>query len=316
MKNIGIMIAIALSNISYSSAQNESHPLCKNVVGVCLPSDDICRDYVFDKQLYSNKVDTLPQVIFWRKIMNLDKDSAIINVYHNRKILGAVHNSEWQHLSDAQRNYYKDTLKVLNKLPDSTKILITTGKNFFYDFINTSRHFNNGINAFIENGVDPWYCQAILLIESPNKLQKSNVGAYGPFQLMKGVAQLYGLKVNKYIDERSNFERSAFAASSLIKKVCIPKTKEMLAAYSIAFDENDLWFKLLVMHSYHAGAGNVRAVINAIAPSAGGMELIQKMWQTKAASFGIASQNYSQLILAAMLEMNERLAHNYHLFKI
>lgn len=200
-------------------------------------------------------------------------------------------------------------------MPDTTKILITTGKRFFYDFSNTSQHFDKGIKAFIENDVDPWYCQAILLIESPNKLQKSNVGAYGPFQLMKGVAQLFGLKVNKYVDERADFERAAFAASSLIKKVCIPKTREMLTAYSIPFDEHDLWFKLLVMHSYHAGAGNVRAVINAIAPKSGGLELIQQMWQTKAASFGIASQNYSQLILAAMLEMNERISYNGHLFQ-
>lgn len=315
MKKIGLLGCLALFISQFVSAQNSAHPLCKNVVGVCLPSEDVSKDYVFDKQLYTNRTDTFPQVIFWRRVMNLEKDSAVINIYQNRQILNIVHNKTWQHLSDTQLKYYKDTLKVLYNLPDTTKILITTGKKYFYDFNNTSQHFDKGIKAFIDNNVDPWYCQAILLIESPNKLQKSNVGAYGPFQLMKGVAQLFGLKVNKYVDERADFERSAFAASSLIKKVCIPKTKEMLSAYSIPFDEHDLWFKLLVMHSYHAGAGNVRAVINAIAPQKGGLELIQKMWQTKAASFGIASQNYSQLILAAMLEMNERIGDNIHLFQ-
>ena len=48
--------------------------------------------------------------------------------------------------------------------------------------------------------MDPWYAQAILMIESPNKLQKSNAGAYGSFQLMKDVARLFGLKVNKSIE--------------------------------------------------------------------------------------------------------------------
>lgn len=306
MKKTALLTLFLGSFLYNAQAQGTHHPLCQNVIGVCLPNNDINKDFVYDSQLYTYKVDTLPQVVFWRKVMTLDKDSAIINVHNNRKILNIVHNNTWQHLSDTQRNYYKDTLKALHNIPDSSKVLITTGKKFFYDFNNTSQHFDLGIKAFIDNDVDPWYCQAILLIESPNKLQKSNAGAYGPFQLMKGVAQMYGLKINKYVDERADFNRSAFAASSLIKKVCIPKTKEILEAHSIPYDENDLWFKLMVMHSYHAGAGNVRAVVNAISPKEGGMPLIQQMWQTRAGAFGIASQNYSQLVLAAMLEMNER----------
>jgi len=57
-----------------------------------------------------------------------------------------------------------------------------------------------------------------LLIESPNKLQKSFVGAYGSFQLMKNVAIQIGLKVNGYVDEREDFNKSAWVASQLIKK--------------------------------------------------------------------------------------------------
>lgn len=36
---------------------------------------------------------------------------------------------------------------------------------------------------------------------------------------MKEVARLFGLKVNKQIDERADFDRSAYAASSLIKNM-------------------------------------------------------------------------------------------------
>jgi hypothetical protein len=185
--------------------------------------------------------------------------------------------------------------------------LVTSGKQFFYDFDKAFTNFDRGINAFVANGVDPWYAQAILLIESPNKLQKSNAGAYGPFQLMKDVARLFGLTVNRHLDERADFERSAYAASSLIKKICIPKTKEILDSLHVPYNESELWFKLLVMHSYHAGAGNVKKALYNFMPSKGDMSLIYTLWHTETKHFRSASQNYSQLVLAAMLEMNDRM---------
>src|SRR6185369_11264374 len=143
-------------------------------------------------------------------------------------------------------------------------------------------------------------------------LQKSNAGAYGPFQLMKEVARLFGLKVNRQVDERADFDRSAYAASSLIKRVCIPYTHQILDSLHITnYSENDLWFKLLVMHSYHAGSLNVQNALFTFNPSEGNMDLICKLWHAETRRFKSASQNYSQLILAAMLEMNERNAALY-----
>ena len=63
------------------------------------------------------------------------------------------------------------------------------------------------------------------------------------------------------------------------------------------------------MHVYHAGAGNVSAVVNKIAPKEGGQQLIQTMWNTTAASFGNNSQNYSQLALASQLILHD-IVHN------
>jgi hypothetical protein len=124
---------------------------------------------------------------------------------------------------------------------------------------------------------------------------------------MKDVARLYGLKVNKEIDERADFERSAYAASSLIKSICIPKAYKMLDSLGIReVNENDLWFKLLVMHIYHAGSYNVQSALFTFRPSQGSMDLIYNLWKAQTARFKSASQNYSQLVLAAMFEMNER----------
>jgi hypothetical protein len=280
---------------------------CRDVVGV-VKNDNVTKDYVFDKQIYSLGCDTLPQVKFWQQIMKLPKDSFLVNIAENRKIVAKIGTDQWENKSEEQKECYRDSIRKKFGLSDSSKIFITSGKNYFYDFDNAYRNIHQGIQCFVANGVDPWYAQAILLIESPNKLQKSNVGAYGPFQLMKSVARMYGLKVNKHTDERADFNRSAYAASSLLKNICIPKAKEMLDTMGITYNEQDVWFRLLVMHCYHAGAGNVRAALAAINPNQGGIHVIQKLWKTEAKGFKTASQNYSQLALAAMIEMDRRLA--------
>ncbi len=264
-------------------------------------------DFVFNTQVYQLGCDTMPNVKFWRNIMNLHKDSALFNTPTTRNILSKTHVNQWEKLDQTQKSCYKDSLRNCYCLDDSARILLTNGKSFFYDFEKASANFNRGINDFIANGVDPWYAQAILMIESPNKLQKSNAGAYGSFQLMKDVARLFGLKVNKSIDERADFDRSAYAASSLIKKICIPKTRQILDSLGITnYKENDLWFRLLVMHSYHAGAGNVKKALFSFRPTEGNMDLIYTLWRTETKQFRSASQNYSQLVLAAMLEVNEK----------
>ena len=264
-------------------------------------------DFVYNMQVYQLGCDTMPNVKFWRNIMKLHKDSALFNTPFDRNVLSKAHIKDWEGLDVNQKSCYKDSLRNWYCLSDSAKILLTNGKSFFYDFEKASSNFHRGINDFIANGVDPWYAQAILMIESPNKLQKSNVGAYGPFQLMKDVARLFGLKVNKHIDERADFDRSAYAASSLIKKICIPKTKQILDSLGIKnYKENELWFRLLVMHSYHAGAGNVKRALFSFRPTVGDINLIYTLWRTETNRFKSASQNYSQLVLAAILEVNEK----------
>lgn len=284
-----------------------NNDLCSKVIGVVNPQTVLNENYVFDSDLYNLRIDTVAQVKFWRHIMKLHEDSALVNIASTREILNKVHTKNWGLRNDSIRSVYRDSVRAVKQLDSTNKILLTTGKKFFYDFNKTSQNFNKGIHCFIENTVDPWYAQAILLIESPNKLQKSNAGAYGSFQLMKEVARLYGLKVNKQIDERADFDRSAYAASSLIKRICIPKAHQILDSLQIANqNENELWFKLLVMHVYHAGSYNVEKALFSFMPKQGDINLIYNLWHANTAKFKNASQNYSQLILAAMLEMNER----------
>lgn len=262
--------------------------------------------FINDSILYSQGWNTLPQAIFWKKVMVLPPDSAYVSIPHNRQVVDKIYIKNWNKFSDSQKQTYKDSIRKVFNIPDSVSLLVTVGKKDFYEFKKVIPYISKSIDVFNQNGVDPWYAQAILLIESPGKNKmKSGVGANGPFQLMRSVAIKQGLVVNKYVDERTDIEKAALGASRLLSRICIPYTKAMLDSAHVSYNETDLWFRLLVMHSYHAGAGNVAGVIRKINPSEGGMQLIQQVWQTSYGGFKNASQNYSQLVLAAFSNFDE-----------
>ncbi len=257
------------------------------------------------ESIFVDRWDVLPQPQFWKKIMTLSPDSCLINVASTRQIIDKMSVRDWNKKSEAEKDVYRDSVRALNGLAMHERIYVTTGKNDFYKFKEVYASLSEGVAAFEKYNVDPWYAQAILLIESPGQLKKSSVGAYGAFQLMPGVARAQGLTVNKTVDERKNFDRSAYAASRLIRTVCIPEAKKILDAHQIRYDESDLWFRLFVLHVYHAGAMNVNAVVNKINPTQGSQDLIRQMWQTSAADFGNNSQNYTQLALASQLILHD-----------
>jgi hypothetical protein len=256
-------------------------------------------------KLYQDKWAALPQPLFWKQVMLMSPDSVLINVANDRTVLCKMSLADWHALGNKGKDEFKADLRIEHNLDVSEDLYVTTGKNDFYKFDVVYPSISKGVTAFEASGVDPWYAQAILLIESPGQLKMSRSGAYGAFQLMPGVARAQGLTVNKYTDERTDFYRSAEGAAGLISKICIPEARKILDAHGLNYSENETWFRLFVLHIYHAGAGNVSAVVNKINPSEGGQELIKAMWLNKAASFGNNSQNYTQIALASQLILHE-----------
>ena len=256
--------------------------------------------------IFEERWNLLPQMNYWKIVMQLSPDSCVISRGHDKKIIQIISSKEWKtYTTKEQKEEAKEKLKKELNLPQDEILNVVIGKSDFYLFETVYPYLTKGVEAFEKFNVDPWYAQAILLIESPGQLKKSSTGAYGPFQLMPDVARAQGLTVNDRIDERKDFQKSAFGAARLISRICIPEARKILSSYGIAYTETDLWFRLFVMHIYHAGAGNVKAVVQAIQPKKGGKELITAMWKTKAASFGNSSQNYSQVALAAQLILHD-----------
>ncbi len=263
-------------------------------------------EFVNNSSFYKEGWDTLAQPVFWKQIICLSPDSCIINVASTRKPLLTSNYKQWTVQSEPEKTYFKKNVCVDNCIDENSVLYVTAGKKEFYEHRKTIPTIAKAVKAFMEYGVDPWYAQTILLIESPGKAtQKSSAGANGPFQLMKSVAVKYGLKVNKNVDERSDLNRSAYAASKLIGTICIPKVKQMLDTRNISYKETDTWFRLLVLHAYHAGAGNVNCAITMLNPTKGGKQIILDLWKTECRGFKNESQNYSQIALASIFTFED-----------
>lgn len=278
---------------------------CKNIIGITYHQKSL--DFVIDSEFVQLYCDTLPQVKFWRKIMELSPDSAILNIAHTRQCVQVVSTKWWQQQDDEFKACYRDSIRQCYELPDSTRILFTTGKKHYYIWDSTFVLIDKAIKIFINHDVDPWYAQSILLIESPNGNLRSPNGARGYFQLMKKVAKKFGLHVTRHQDERLDFDRSAYAAAMLIKTICIPETKKILDSLNIPYNEHHLWFRLLVMHVYHAGAYHVKNALQKCHCTYPSIEMIYKLWQTREGKFQSASQNYSQILLAAYTKVYSQL---------
>ena len=307
MKHFPFLIALFTSIFfSFFTSQSQtSNTWQNNLTRIYSLADGQEFTIVQDCNLYAEGWDLLPQPKFWCKVMGMEKDSSLINIAATRELLGFAATSHIDTLEEEELDAFKDSVRQIYNLDKEEKVYVTSGKSDYYQFHQVLPTIHYGIEAFQAKGVDPWYAQAILLIESPGLSRTSINGARGPFQLMKSVAIAQGLRVNSKVDERDDIDKAASAAAGLIHEVCIPRAKQILDAHNISYSEEEIWFKLMVLHVYHAGYRNVRDVMLHLKPKKGGISLIRSLWQTQYRRFGNASQNYSQLVLASMIRLDQ-----------
>lgn len=300
-----IILAFIATNFSASTLNIPAEEACyKEITTVKSPENQFI-SYLNVPCVHSEGWDTLNQVKFWRSIITLPKDSSMANVYETRQLLKTVPRSLVDSLEKlGELDILRDELCREFGLQEGTRIKFTGGKKWFYqqyDGINAK--MGRAIKYFDSMGVDPFYAQSVLLIESPGSNKaKSTSGAYGHFQLMPFVAKQYGLRVDKYLDERENFDRSAYAAARLFKEICVPYAKKWCNEYGFQVDESALWFKLLVLHCYNAGSTTVKHAMGTVPVEKQGIDLVKTLWHTNYGRFQTEAQNYSQIALACYLE--------------
>ncbi|MEQ8323960.1 MAG: transglycosylase SLT domain-containing protein [Vicingaceae bacterium] len=314
MTSFVLSLLVAFTLLSAKPAEKT-----QEIVSIVNMDENYWQSFVYDNQISELRLDTLRKIRFWSTVMSTSEKMVILNHAQSRRIFHVLALSDWKKLTEDEQMDYRDFLRNEFCLDSNDRIFATRGKAEFYQFRRAMPGIDRGIEVFLDNGVDPWYAQAILLIESPGNLLRSPVGAMGSFQLMSKVARKYGLRVDSKVDERKDFDRSAYGASQLIKNICIPYTREMLSQREHSFEENDLFFRLLVLHVYHAGAYNVKNALAQIDSKYEGFELIQQLWETEAKGFRNASQNYSQVALAGLIKLEDLISERcviYHLSEV
>ncbi len=242
-----------------------------------------------------------PEIAFWVQDILLSEDSFMVVDQMSRSVVDVIHKKEVLNIENG------GNLKCLGQLyqgicfsDGDARIKFVRGRKSFFDFQKIAPYIQEGIRIFEEHKVNPIYAQLLLLIESPNNSHAVSIaGARGHFQLMPDVARKYGLRVNRYTDERVNFQRSAMAAAKLFKYYCIPSARRICENLELDYKETDLWFQLLTLHIYNAGAGNVKKAALLHKGVEDGNSLITSLWHTRKGAFGNSSQNYSQLCLAS-----------------
>lgn len=244
-----------------------------------------------------------PNVAFWKRDIMLSSDSFLVVNQRDRVIFDIVHKNSvhkierGQNLSNLGRIYgYK------YDVPQDIKIKFVRGRRDFFDYSVIGPKLKEANRVFNLVGADPIIAQLLLLIESPNNHKGvSHSGAAGHFQIMPSVARKYGLKIGQRVDERHNFTKSSYAAARLVKEYCIPQAKRICTQNNIEIEQDALWFKLLVLHIYNAGAGTVAKAVRHLPEITKGNELIKTLWRTNVGAFQNSSQNYSQVCLASYL---------------
>jgi len=293
MNALGLMLFLGFSSVA--SCQSTTKPT------KTLPRDSFHCVIVPSEQLDFFRKQ--PAVQVWQKVILLTKDSALVVHKDSRNMMDVISAKLLDSLVNADgleqtAQCYRDTFGY----ETCELVKFVRGKREFFDFQKVGPLVDDAKRVFDEIGVNPIYAQLILLIESPNNPRARSIsGAVGYYQLMPFVARKYGLVVSSSRDDRHNFELSSMAAAKLMRDYCIPNATRMAMSAGLQPDVDQLWFQLLVMHVYNAGAGNVRKAVTAVGEVRTGEELIMKLWKTQAGAFGNSSQNYSQLATASYI---------------
>jgi hypothetical protein len=242
-------------------------------------------------------------VAFWKRDILLSSDSFLVVNQHDRQIFDIVHKSS---VHKIERGKNLTTLSKLygykHNVPQDIKIKFVRGRRDFFDYSVIGPKLKEANRVFTMVGADPVIAQLLLLIESPNNHKGvSHSGAAGHFQIMPSVARKYGLRIGGKYDDRHNFTKSSYAAARLVKEYCFPQAKRICIQNEIEVQESALWFKLLVLHVYNAGAGTVSRAVRYLPDVKNGNELIKTLWKTNVGAFQNSSQNYSQVCLASYL---------------
>ena len=139
----------------------------------------------------------------------------------------------------------KDIPLDYNKFVQSYIDLYLRNRNEMAEVVGLMKYYFPIYEKVFHSAGIPDEIKYLSIVESKlNPFAVSKVGATGPWQFMFKTAKLYGLNINKYVDERCDPTQASYAAAAYLKE---------------SYEEFGDW--LLAIASYNCGTKNVERAI-------------------------------------------------------
>jgi peptidoglycan lytic transglycosylase D len=164
---------------------------------------------------------------------------------------------------------------------DEKRIRAQTGiRNKFIDAVRYSGAYIDEFEEIFSNNGLPIELTRLAIVESMfNTRAQSKVGASGIWQFMPTTGKLYGLVINRYVDERNDPIRATQAAALLLKS---------------NFDVLGTW--PLAINAYNSGRATMSHAVNTM----GTTDIATIITNYHAGVYGFASRNFYPSFLAAL----------------
>lgn len=212
-----LQFCLAKNNFSYSQKQS----LNKDTTVI----DDPVEDKKIDEVVKSTTPPVKEEVQYVSEVTKYGFKNLFKNYSYNPSIPYSVQ------VNPSAENYMQDYLQAHGKYLQKLKL---TGMTYF-----------NYIDGILSQYGLPKELKYLAVIESDLKSNALSVaGARGPWQFMSYTAKDYGLQVNQYVDDRTDYYKSTNAAA-----------RYLLSLYKNLKD----W--LLVIAAYNGGPGRVYSAI-------------------------------------------------------